>query len=247
VKILRRFLAFSPCSFVTLFSVFPSHQPNIKMKKLAFTLHFVLLAGYCLAQLANDNTASVKIDGKDFNTAPRRIKFGNYYWFTANTVNPDKSLRVWLGRYDGKEVTESGTYLVIDLEKGTQKYSATDYAKYKGIAAIKYVEETRSPRMEYHMGKSNDVGETFEVKMGADGFLEATFSKITLEGSHWKEKTAATVFGGVGRLVDKAKDKAKTSATGYDYDIDPEGNGYKRTDKTDNLVLTDGKFRFKMK
>ena len=217
------------------------------MKRLVCTLPLLLLVGYCFAQIANDNTATAKIDGQDFSTAPRRIKFGNYYWFTANTINPDKSLRVWLGRYDGKEVTESGTYLVIDLDKGTQKYSAADYAKYKGIAAIKYVEETRSPRMEYHMGKSNDIGETIEVKMGADGFLEATFGKITLEGTHWKEKTTATVFGGVGRLVDKAKDKAKTSATGYDYDIDPEGNGYKRTDKTDRIVLPDGKFRFKMK
>lgn len=215
------------------------------MKKLLFL--WLLSASVGFAQIANDNTASAKIDGKDFSTAPRRIKFGNYYWFTANTVSPDKSLRVWLGRYDGQEVTESGTYLVIDLDGNNKKYTAEDYAKYKGIAAVKYVEETRSPRMEYHMGKSEYNYETIEVKMGADGFLEATFGKITLAGTNWKEKTSATVFGGVGRLMDKAKDKAKTSATGYDYDIDPEGNGYKKTDKTDTIIITDGKFRFKMK
>jgi len=36
-----------------------------------------------------------------------------------------------------------------------------------------------------------------------------------------------------------------TSATGYDSNIDPEGNGYKKQEKTDTIVLTTGKMRLK--
>ena len=118
--------------------------------------------------------------------------------------------------------------------------------KYKGIAAIKYVEETREPRMEYHVGKSQNSDETIEVKMGADGFLEATFSG-NLVGSYWKEKATATAFGGVGRLISKMEDKAITKASGYDSDIDPEGNGYKKQDKQDQIVIKNGAVKLKMK
>jgi hypothetical protein len=118
--------------------------------------------------------------------------------------------------------------------------------KYKGIAAIKYIEETRSPRMEYHTGLSQNNDETIEVTKGSDGYLTATFSNTTLDGFYWKEKATATVFGGFGRLVNKMEDKATTKATGYDSDIDPEYNGYKKQDKKDKIVLKDGKFRLKI-
>jgi hypothetical protein len=81
--------------------------------------------------------------------------------------------------------------------------------------------------------------------MGADGFLEATF-KGTLAGSYWKEKATATVFGGMGRLINKMEDKAVTKASGYDSDIDPEGNGYKKQDKQDQIVISNGSFKLKM-
>ncbi|MFC0181816.1 hypothetical protein ACFFJX_04320 [Pseudarcicella hirudinis] len=41
------------------------------------------------------------------------------------------------------------------------------------------------------------------------------------------------------------EDKAITKTTGYDSDIDPEGNGYKKQDKSDKIVLTGGKFKLK--
>lgn len=46
-------------------------------------------------------------------------------------------------------------------------------------------------------------------------------------------------------MQDKAK--AKIAATGYDSDIEPEGNGYKKQDKTDEIVLSNGKLKLKMK
>ncbi len=218
-------------------------------------LKTTLLLALCLSitvvsfgQMANDNTLSVQIDGTEFATQPRRIRIGNAFWITANAIKPDKSLRMWLGTFDRSDILEPGTYLVVDFDKSNSKEIRRKYdaGSYKGIAMIKYVEETRTPRMEYHVGKSQDNDETIDVKMGSDGFLEATFSG-KLAGSYWKERGSATVFGGMGRLMNKMEDKVVTKATGYDSDIDPEGNGYKRQPKTDEIVLTNGKARLKVK
>jgi hypothetical protein len=214
-----------------------------------FFLLFILNSSF--GQIANDNTFSVGIDGKDFVTQPRRVRIGPYWWITANAIKPDKSLRIWLYNWnkDKDALVEPGTYLVVDADKPEtkeNKIKVETLGKYKGIAAIKYVEEIREPRMEYHVGKSQNNDEPIEVKIATDGSLEVTFSG-TLAGSYWKEKATATVFGGLGRVIGKMEDKAKTSATGYDSDIDPEGNGYKKQDKTDKIVLANGKLKLKMK
>lgn len=219
------------------------------MKSLLI-LAFSLLTTFAIGQQAikNDNSLSAQIDGKEFTTQPRRIRIGQFWWITANSVNPDKSLRIWLGALDGSDALQSGTYLVVDADRGTDKATRNrvqELGKYKGIAAIKYVEETKSPRMEYKVGKSQNNDETIEVKANPDGMLEAQFSG-SLAGSLWKEKAGATVFGGLGRIIDKAESKAITKSTGYDSDIDPEGNGYRKTGATDNIVLTNGKFKLKL-
>jgi len=211
-----------------------------------FLLAFVATTTF--AQIANDNTFEAQINGTKYQTQPRRIRIGNYWWVTANTVKPDKSLRIWLGSYDNKDIIETGTYLIVDADKPDTKENkkkVQDLGKYKGIAVVKYVEETKEPRMEYHVGKSQNNDETISVKMGDNGFLEATFN-CTLAGSYWKEKATATVFGGVGRLINKMEDKAITKTTGYDSSIDPEGNGYSRQSKTDTITVTDGTFKLKM-
>ncbi len=43
------------------------------------------------------------------------------------------------------------------------------------------------------------------------------------------------------------ENKAVTGATGFEQDIDPEGNGYKKQKETDVIELTEGKVRIKMK
>ncbi len=217
------------------------------MKKFIVHIFLALLALPMFGQTGNPNTMTVKVDGEEYQTEPRRIKIGHYGYITGNAIGPDKSLRVWLGTWDGNEIAETGTYLIVgeDNSRKNDKVSLEwQTGKYKGIAFIRYVEETKSPRMEYHMGESVFNGETIEAVMGDDGYLELTFN-ATLEGSWWKEKTSATVFGGVGRLTDKMQDKAVTSATGYDQNIDPEGWGYKKQKETDKIVLTDAKVRLK--
>ena len=218
------------------------------MKTLTSFAFLLAVATTSFGQIANDNTFAVQIDGKEYKTQPRRIRVGNYWWVTANSIKPDQSLRIWLGSYDNKELVEPGMYLIVDADDPDTKENwkkVQGTGTYKGIAVIKYVEETKQPRMEYHVGKSQNNNETITVAKGADGFLEATFNS-SLAGTYWKEKGSATVFGGMGRLMSKMEDKVVTKTTGYDSGIDPEGNGYKRQDKADKIVLSDGKFKLKM-
>jgi hypothetical protein len=199
------------------------------------------------SQEGNPNTMTVMINGEEYTTEPRRIKIGRYGYITGNTIGPDKSLRIWLGSIDGTEIAESGTYLIIgEGDNDKDKAVSNEYmtGRYKGIAFVKYVEETKSPRMEYHVGESRFKGETIEAVYGDDGFLELTFDAV-LDGTYWKEKATATVFGGLDRLGDKMKDKAVTSASGYDQNIDPEGNGYKKQKETDTITLTEGRLRLR--
>ncbi len=220
------------------------------MNNHTLLISLFLVTTSAFGQLANDNTLKAHIDGKEFTAQPRRVRIGQFWWITANTIKPDKSLRIWLGNYANQDIVEPGIYLVVDADKPDTKENKKRYTdmagKYKGIAAIKYVEETREPRMEYHVGKSTNASETVEVRLGTDGFLEATLN-TTLAGSYWKEKATATVFGGMGRLMNKMEDKVITKASGYDSDIDPEGNGYKKQAKEDNIVISEGVVRLKMK
>lgn len=220
----------------------------MKAKLLIVSL---LYSSMTMAQqvIANDNTFSVMVDGKEFKTQPRRIRIGQYWWVTANATKPDKSLRFWFVDVNNQDVVPMpGLYLLIGEDDSGEAASKKLMAggAYKGVAVIKYVEEVKEPRMEFHVGKAmkNEVG-VIEVLKSEAGFLEAKFS-AKLEGLYYKEKATATVFGGAGRLMNKMTDKAKTSATGYDYDIDPEGNGYKKTDKKDEIVLSEGKFKLKL-
>ncbi|MFN8428402.1 MAG: hypothetical protein U0V04_00340 [Spirosomataceae bacterium] len=208
-------------------------------------LFLVCISG--LAQTTNNNTLTVKIDGSEYSTQPRQIRLGAYAYFTGNATKPDRMLRIWIGNFYGTDFTEEGDYLIVNADNPDTKENikrAQDFGKYKGIAAIRYVEETRSPRMEYHVGDSGNNDEVLTLKFGKDGFLEVTFSG-KLEGSYWKEKATATAFGGLGRIKDKIESKVITQATGFDNNIDPEGNGYKRQDKKDEIVLTDGFMRLK--
>lgn len=227
-----------------------SRQTAAIMKtRTTLILLSALISATAFGQIANDNTLSAQIDGKTYTTQPRRIQVGKFWWVTANSIKPDKSLRIWLGSYDHTDVIEPGTYLVVDADNPDTKQNwkrIQESGTYKGLAVVKYVEETREPRMEYHVGKSQNNNETITVTKAADGSLEAIFN-TTLAGSYWKEKGTATVFGGMGRLVSKMEDKVITKTTGYNSDIDPEGNGYKKQDKTDAIVVSDGKFTLKLK
>jgi hypothetical protein len=171
--------------------------------KTVILLCLHLLATVSLfGQTGNPNTLAVRVNDKDWTAEPRRIRIGQYGYITGNTTGPDKSLRFWLASVDGTDMKESGKYLIIgehdNYNRDVAFQNAWTTGAYKGIIAIKYVEETKSPRMEYHVGKSKFTGESVDVTLAEDGYVEFAFD-ATLDGTWWKEKTTATAFGGVGR------------------------------------------------
>jgi hypothetical protein len=218
------------------------------MKRFSIAILLLLGSIWVHGQIQKDHTLSVQIDGKEFTGQPQNLRFGGYRYITTSASKPDQNLRIWIAGWDGGYIYEPGIYLIVNGDNPDTKENmkkVEDYTKYKGIAAIKYVIETKSPRMEYHVGYSENNNEVLEVKKTDDGFLEFNLN-CTLQGTWWKEKTSATVFGGLGRITDKMKDKAITNASGFEQDIDPEGNGYKKQKTIDKIVLKDGKVRLKL-
>lgn len=218
------------------------------MKYLLVSIAFCFTYIMSFGQIQKDHTLSIKVDGKEFSGQPQNLKFGGYRYITTSASKPDQNLRIWIAGWDGGYVYEPGVYLIVNGDKPDTKYQMKkleDYTKYKGIAAIKYVIETKAPRMEYHVGYSDNNNETLEVKRTDDGYIEFALN-CSLNGTWWKEKTSATVFGGLGRIVDKMEDKAITKASGFEQDIDPEGNGYKKQKNTDKIELKEGKVRLKL-
>src|SRR5688500_9463462 len=141
------------------------------MKYILLISSLLLSLSTLQAQDDGTSTMTVMVDGKEYKTEPRRIRLGTYGYITGNAISPDKSLRIWLGTYDGTDIKESGSYLIVDAyhpdtDENIEKAFAT--GKYKGIAAIKYVEETKTPRMEYHVGMSENRGESIDVTFGED-------------------------------------------------------------------------------
>lgn len=216
------------------------------MKTTVKMLISLLVSTSTMAQIANDNTLSVLVDGKEYKTAPRRINIGAMWYVTANAIKPDKSLRFWFVTFEGKQVPGPGLYKIVDEDYNTKRQTQEELlenGKYKGLAFVRYVEETRTPRMEFHLGKSRrENGGEIEITSSSEKTLEGKLS-ATLDGTYWKERTSSTVFGGVGRLINKMEDKAITSATGYDSDIDPEKWDYKRQSQKDEIILKEGVFK----
>jgi len=218
--------------------------------KTFLSISILCLLTISLFSQGSPNSMTVMVDGKEFKSEPRRVTIGRYEYITGNIVSPDKSLRFWIATIDGSQITESGKYLIIGEDDNYNKNKAFQAewttGKYKGIAALKYVEETKSPRMEFHVGESSYNGGSIDVQFPGDGFIDLTFN-ATLDGTWWKESTATTAFGGVGRIMNKMEDKAVTGASGYDQNIDPEGNGYKKQKTLDKVVLSDGTLKLKIK
>jgi len=175
----------------------------------------LMYADSAFAQIENNNILSAMVDGKELKTQPRRIFIGGATYITANSEKPDKSLRMWFVTIKGERFVSPGLYLIVDEGYNTSKSqweAMQKEGKYLGIAFMKYVEETREPRMEYHVGRSRrENGGAIEVTSSSEQLIEGIFS-ATLGGTYWKERTSATVFGGGGRMVDKFVNKAVTKA-----------------------------------
>ncbi|HTO17198.1 MAG TPA: hypothetical protein VLZ83_15640 [Edaphocola sp.] len=219
------------------------------MKSKLLILFLFLSPSLLSAQKNNKNSLTVKVDGVEMQAPTRKVNFGKYVYYTSNLTKPETMLRIWIGNFSGGQANESGTYLVINGDIPPSKKEIKEknlIEKYKGIAVVRYVLETKSPRMTYHVGDSGNKDETITVKNTGDGNLEISFN-VELDGTHWKEKASATVFGGLGRLQSKAESKIISKTTGFDWNIDPEGNGYRKEKENDTIKLSEGKMIIKLK
>lgn len=230
------------------------------MKNFAFIFILFLTPAFVFAQeetdekkptfKTSDNYLTYSIDGEEFEAHPRKVKFGRVVYYTGNIAKPETMLRVWLGTFDKKESEKSGTYLIVDMDNSPNKKEIQERKlteKYAGVAFVRYVKETKSPRMRYHVGDSQNNDEILIVENDGEGTMTITFDS-DLAGTHWKERDINTIFGGVGRLRRKVESKVVSQATGYDWNIDPEGNGYRTIKEDDDTIrLSDVKMVIKLK
>lgn len=220
------------------------------MKTKFFLLFLILAPVVLMAQNKNENTLTVKVNDTIMEAQPRKVGIGRAVYFTGNVSKPETMLRIWIADFDNGMRYESGTYLVINADNPPSKKEIKDgnyVEKYKGIAAMRYVLETKPPRMTFLVGDSQNNDETVTVTNNGDGNLEITFDNITLMGTNWKEKNFNTAVGGLGRLQDKMEDKIISKTTGFDWNIDPEGNGYRNLKEDEEIKLTEGKMVVKLK
>lgn len=218
------------------------------MKTTLILFALCTIPGIFWGQKKGENFLSVKVDGEELQTQPRKVNLGKFVYYTGNINKPETMIRVWLGNFSGETTTETGQFLVVDGNNPPSKKEIKNDSlmkKYKGIAVIRYVKETKSPRMTYHVGDSRNKNEIVNVTITDDDNLKISF-EVELFGTHWKEKGAATVIGGVGRLQDKVESKVMSKATGFDWNIDPEGNGYRKLDETDTIQLSEGVITIKL-
>lgn len=230
------------------------------MKNLTLILILFLFPAFAFAQeetdeekpmfKTSDNYLTYNLDGEEFEANPRKVKFGRLVYYTGNITKPETMLRVWLGTFDKKETENSGTYLIVNADNAPNRKEVKDRKlteKYAGVAFVRYVKETKSPRMRYHVGDSQNNNEILIVENDGEGTMTITFDS-ELAGTHWKERDINTIFGGVGRIRRKVESKVISQATGYDWNIDPEGNGYRRIKEDDDTIqLTDVKMVIKLK
>jgi hypothetical protein len=200
------------------------------------------------ASTTGKDGVSAVVNGKPFKAPGRRVRFGNYTYLTANLVNPDRTvqLRIWQIMAES-QLPAPGEYEVIssnEVERAKQKemearMMTAQSRGMKGFALIDYSEETKGMGFAYHVGESQPGGKFVLTVSNADR-MEGTFSG-KLKGVFYKERTSATVFGGMSRIMNKLEDKAVKAATGWEGDIsNGPGGGYRKQPETDEITLTDG-------
>lgn len=211
--------------------------------KNTLTAICLLLAFNLSAQTQQKDTTSFiscLVDGKEFNTTARKLKFPftkfNYLAFAGFEVNPD--IQVWIRIYYYDEHLEPGTYQVVSENNMGAKASSKE-GKMVYIL-VDYTEETSGLGHGYHDGESMEG--TVTISKLEEGLIEGTF-EATLNGVYYKKKAMATISGrGIeGNLRDKLITKAGGGmiANGNPHDHP----NTRKENKTDTIQITDGQFR----
>ncbi len=90
-----------------------------------------------------------------------KITYGSSVSLTGNTVGPDKSLRIGVGNWASPGAYTPGKYLIVapDQEIPKEQRDRLLPENFIGIAVLRYIEETKAPRMRYHKGNSGNNNE----------------------------------------------------------------------------------------
>ena len=211
------------------------------MKTLALTL-LLLLSGIGSMLHAQEftNYISCKVDGKEWKAEAKRMKIPvsgfEYLALAAFQVSPD--VQVWIRLYYLQGNLKPGTYPILiedNLETESRKKADRDLV----WALVDYTSETKGLGYAFHDGESLSGTLTIDKvsKTSISGSFESTLTGVT-----YKKRAFAAVTGGGIRanLERKAMTKAGGGmlANGGPHDHD----NTKRADKTDPIVLSEGKF-----
>lgn len=211
------------------------------MKKLHLFLLFIL-AGTGLTLQAQDysNYISCNVDGKEYKAEARRMKIPvsgfEYLGLAAFQVSPD--IQVWIQLYYFSDSLKPGTYQILsedDLETESRRKASEDLV----WALVDYSEETKGLGHAFHDGES--LSGTITIEKVSKTSIEGSF-EATLKGVYYKKRAVATMTGsGIkGNLERKAFTKAGggmlANAGPQDHD------NTKKSDETDSIVLSGGKF-----
>jgi len=211
------------------------------MKKQIFILLLILsIAGSRLTAQDYKNFISCKVDGKEWKSEAKRMQIPingfEYLALAAFQVNPD--IQVWITLYYFTDSLKPGTYPIIS-EQDIESKARKNADKQLVWVLVDYTEETKGLGHAFHDGESlsGNLIITNVTKTSIEGSFEAN-----LTGVYYKKRAVATMTG--SGLRGNLRDKLLTSAGGgmltkggaHDHD------NSKKTDETDSIVLSEGKF-----
>jgi hypothetical protein len=210
------------------------------MKKLIITVLLIFSGIIVINAQEFANFISCKVDGKEYKAEARRMKIpvsGFEYLAVASfQVSPD--VQVWIRLYYFTDSLKPGTYEILseeDLDSKSKRKADQDLV----WVLVDYTEETKGLGHAFHDGES--LSGTLTIDKVSKTSIEGSF-EATLKGVYYVKRTMATVTGsGIrGNLERKAFTKAGggmlANAGPHDHD------NTKKEDKTDTIVLSDGKF-----
>ncbi|MFA5328982.1 MAG: hypothetical protein WC384_14410 [Prolixibacteraceae bacterium] len=209
------------------------------MKKLFF-IALIILCGFESSLQAQDfsNYISCNVNGKEWKAEAKRMKIPvhgfEYLALAAFQVSPD--IQVWIRLYYYTDSLKTGTYQIQSEKELDSRKKADRRPVY---VLVDYTEETKGLGHAFHDGES--LSGTLTISNLSKTSIEGTFD-ATLTGVFFKKRALATMTGsGIrGNLTDKLITGA---GGGMLVNGDPHyHDNSKKTDETDTIKLTDGKF-----
>ncbi|WP_373514530.1 hypothetical protein [Persicitalea sp.] len=213
------------------------------MKKMCISLLLVCCCLETALAQETDNFISASIDGKEWKAEAKRLKIPfrkkdfNYLALAAFEVSPD--VQLWIRLYYFTDELKPGTYPIEDLaEMEKRKYKPK--SKTGLFALVDYTEETKKMGHGFHDGES--MSGTVTITAATPTSVEGTFEG-TLQGVYYQKRVLATVTGS-GLRANLGKKLLTGAGAGMVANIDPhEHDRSKKTEETDSIRITDGKFK----